>query len=365
MLKSLRPAALLLILASVALTACNFNPTPPTPTVQGFESPTPTSATEEPSRTPSLTPSAPPTVAAIRLASATPSITPPPSTETETATPTEGYYVYRVAQNDTFSGILPRYGYNDFRVVPAILTLNPIIQNENNLPVGQEILIPRMTFTPTPPNYEATVSIMQTLGQVVPGQRLANEQVGQHTVVEGESVNQIAYTYKTTIEIIRDLNPELVFQNCDMSNRSGGPDCNVPIRIGQVINVPLPTPTPTLSPTPSGSETATPTPTYNPPFVVEPPNGGIVSGPVVVQWLSVGILKRDEYYYVEVINRTLGTADTYVTKETMLRLPDSLIPPEGEQHDIELRVVVVRGAGEDYTVIGGVMPSRTFKWQRR
>jgi hypothetical protein len=127
----------------------------------------------------------------------------------------------------------------------------------------------------------------------------------------------------------------------------------------------MPTPTMTLSPTPSGNETATPTPTYSPPFIIYPPNGAIVSGSVLLQWVSAGLLKVDEHYYVEVTNRTASTQYTRVTKDTSLRLPSELVPPEGEEHDIEWRVVVVRGDSETFNVIGGVMPARTFKWRRR
>ena len=361
---TLRRAALVLILLSAVLTACNFNPDPPTPTVEALITPSPF-ATLEVSLTASQTATTAPTVAAIRLSSATPSHTPENPTEMPTPTPTEGPYVVRVNAGDTLFGIIGRFGYVDGRVIPAILTLNPNVPNENSLPVGQDILIPRMTETPTPPNYEATVAIMGTLGVPLPDQLSSNTLVECHTVIEGQSVIDIAEQYDTTLEIISRLNPELIFRNCDFNNRSGGPECSVNIQVGQCVNVPMPTPTMTLSPTPSGNETATPTPTYSPPIVINPPNGAIVSGSVLLQWVSAGLLKADEHYYVEVTNRTASTQYTRVTKDTSMRLPSELVPPEGEEHDIEWRVVVVRGDTETFSVIGGVMPARTFKWRRR
>lgn len=361
---TLRRSLLVLILLSAVLTACNFNPDPPTPTVEALVTPSP-SPTLEVSLTASQTATVAPTVAAIRLSSATPSHTPENPTETPTATPTEGPYVVRVQPGEFLYGIIERFGYTDGRVIPAILTLNPNIPNEESLPVGQDILIPRMTQTPTPPNYEATVSIMGTLGIPLPDQLPANTSFECHTVIEGERVIDIAEQYDTTLEIISQLNPELVFRNCDLNNRSGGPECNVNIQIGQCVKVPMPTPTMTLSPTPSGNETATPTPTYGPPIVIRPPNGAIVTGPVLLEWISAGILKSDEYYYLEVINRTAGTQYTQVTKDTSWQLPSGLIPPEGEEHDIEWLVIVVRGDTETFSPIGGVMPERTFKWRRR
>lgn len=358
-------AALLLTIVSVALTACNFNPDPPTPTIEAFVSPTPAVTLQAISPTPTLSATSPATVAAIRLASATPSGTPPPATETPSPTPTEGPYVVRIQSGDTLFDIIGRFGYTDGRVIPAILTLNPNVPNENNLPVGQDVLIPRMTYTPTPPNYEATVSIMETLGIPLPDRLPSDTEISAHTVTEGQSIIDIAELYNTTIEIISRLNPELVFRNCDFNNRSGGPDCSVIIRPGQSIQIPLPTRTPTLSPTPSGSETATPTPTYSPPITIYPPNGAVITGSVLLQWVSVGMLAADEQYYVEVTDRTANTLYTRVSKDTSLQLPIGLVPPDGAEHSIEWRVVVVRGDGASYTVIGGVMPSRTFKWRRQ
>lgn len=361
---TLRRSALVLILLSAVLTACNFNPDPPTPTVEALVTPSP-SPTLEISLTPSQTATTAPTVAAIRLSSATPSHTPENATETPTPMPTEGPYVVRVQPGDFLFNIITRFGYNDGRVIPAILTLNPNIPNEDSLPVGQDILIPRMTQTPTPPNYEATVAIMATLGIPLPDQLPENTVRECHTVREGESVIDIAAEFNTTLEIISRLNPEISFLGCDFNNRSGGPECRPNIQTGQCVTVPMPTPTMTLSPTPSGSETATPTPTYNPPIIINPPNGAIVSGSVLLQWVSAGLLKADEYYYLEVKNLTAGTIYTQVMKDTSWQLPSGLIPPEGEEHDIEWRVVVVRGDTETFIVIGGVMPERTFKWRRR
>lgn len=361
---TLRRAVLIAIFLSVVLTACNFNPDPPTPTVEVPVTPSP-SPTLEVSLTASQTATTAPTVAAIRLSSATPSHTPENPTETPSAIPTEGPYVVRVSPGDNLLGIIGRFGYTDSRVIPAILTLNPNIPSEDRLPANQDILIPRMTQTPTPPNYEATVAIMATLGIPLPDQLPANTALECHTVREGENIIDIATEYNTTLEIISRLNSEISFLGCDFNNRSGGPECRPNIQTGQCVTVPMPTPTMTLSPTPSGNETATPTPTYNPPIIVNPPNGAIVSGAVMLQWISAGILKSDEYYYFEVNNHTAKTQYTQVTKNTSWPLPVALIPPDGEEHEITWRVVVVRGDTETFSPIGGVMPDRTFKWRRR
>ncbi|MCU0475443.1 MAG: LysM peptidoglycan-binding domain-containing protein [Anaerolineae bacterium] len=263
------------------------------------------------------------------------------------------------------SRILPRFGYLDFSVLRAVRTLNPDV-NVDNLQVGQTILIPRMTFTPSPPGYEATVIMMATLGIRPPDQLAENTELACHTVIEGENIISIADSYNTTLEVLARLNPEIPFTGCDFNNRSGGETCNPTINIGQCVQVPLPTPTPTLSPTPSGNETATPTPTFQPPVVISPPDGVTVSGVVTVQWVSIGVLAADEFYYVEVTDTTLNTRYTQVTKDTSLTLPQALIPTTGQPHAMAWLVTVVRrNPNGGYAPVGGVMPVRQFNWQSR
>lgn len=358
------------MLMSIALSACNFNTEPPTPTVsvpqtataENTASPTPS---PDASPTASLTPSPAPTVERIILITPTPPGTATPTTEPATPTMTPGPYEVTVAPGDTMSSILPRFGYLDFSVLRALREINPDV-NVDNLQVGQSLLIPRMTFTPTPPGYEATISMMATLGIRPPEELAANTQLTCHTVIEGESILSIAESYNTTLEIIARLNPEIPFTGCDFNNRSGGESCNPRINIGQCVQVPLPTPTPTLSPTPSGNETATPTPTFAPPLIISPPDGVTITGAVTIQWISVGVLGADEYYYVEVTDTLLNTQFRQITKDTSLQLPTALIPTDGQIHPIAWVVTVVRrNQGGGYAPIGGVMPVRTFNWQSR
>jgi LysM repeat protein len=350
-----------------ALAACNFTTEPPTPTIESLITPTDADAslTPELTLTPSMTPSPRPTVERVQLVSPTPSGTPQPPPDTETPVPTPGPYEHRVEAGEALFGIIQRYGYTDGRVIDAMRDINPNF-NPDTLQVGQVLLIPRMTMTPTPPNYEATVSMMGTLGIPLPDQLSANTEVECHEVREGETIIDIAEEYQTTLEIISRLNPEIPFRGCDFNNRSGGEGCNVLLQINQCVQVPLPTVTPTLSPTPSGNETATPTPTYPAPMLISPPNGATMLGPVIAQWISVRPLASDEYYYVEVNDLTAGRQFTQVTRDTSLVLPNELIPSDGQVHDFSWQVAVVRrNAGGGYGIIGGVIGTRGFRWQSR
>ncbi|MCU0464720.1 MAG: LysM peptidoglycan-binding domain-containing protein [Anaerolineae bacterium] len=360
---------LMLVALCALLSACNFNIEAPTPTVAVPETPTvagtEASPTAEASLAPSLTPSTAPTVERVVLITPTPEAPIGPPTEPPTLTPTLGPYEVTVAPGDTLAGIVSRFGYRDLSVLRAITTLNPNV-NVDNLQVNQPLLIPRMSPTPSPPGYEATAAMRATLGIRSPDQLAENTELVCHTVIEDENIISIASSYNTTLEIIARLNPEISFSGCDFDNRSGGETCNPSIFIGQCVTVPLPTATPTLSPTPSGNETATPTPTFAAPVVITPPDGVTVSGAVTVQWVSVGVLAPDEFYYVEVTDTTLNTRFTQVTKETSMPLPPALIPSDGQTHAMAWLVTVVRrNAGGGYAPIGGVMSVKTFNWQSR
>ncbi len=252
---------------TASLTACNFNPEVATPTAEGIDVPvnpqpevtlSPTALTP----TVTLTPTFPPTVEVALLESPLPSGTPPPASSTPSPTATLGPYEHVIQAGDTLFAIIQQDGYFDFQVVPDIERLNPSIPDLNNLPVGRTLLIPRQTPTPTPVGMEMTAVIQATLG-ITPVKAVPdNAPIECYTVVEGDDLVSIAENFNTTLEVLKGLNPDLYFPpTCDFNIRSGGPECNVLINIGQCIRVPYPTPTATLSPTPSGSETATPTPT--------------------------------------------------------------------------------------------------------
>jgi len=345
-----------------ALAACNFSPSP-----QGDASPSPEAVLSpslaESSLTPSLTTSPQP-----QVATPTPTPTSLPSSVTPTPSETLGPYEHTVAQNDTLITIIQQYGYTDLSVIAEIVRINDNIPNPDTLPgPGAVILIPRPTATPTPDDSELTRVAQAGTPTAIRITLAVQTAIIQHTVVEGETIVGIAQQYSTTLEVLSQLNPDIPFFGCDFSIASGGPDCNPPLQVGQIVNVPAPTPTPTLSPTPSGSETPTPTPTYRAPMVISPPEGGIaMPAPVRLDWVSVGQLQPNEYYLVQVRDTTSGGEYAQVTRNTSLILPDSLIPTDGQPHVMQWTVRVAFPNDEGvYQPIGGEPPVNTFQWQSR
>lgn len=369
---------LVLILVLIGLSACNFNTNEATPTVDGIIEepinplPQVTDITPSPTASPTLTPT--PTDQAIaQIITQVPTATPPP-TATPQPTETPGPWEYVIKEGETLGYIIQQPPHNypyDPAVIDAVVRLNDNIASADILPpVGSTILIPRPTVEPLETVFNNNSGNTQSSSTRTTRPRVglpAGVQIGQHTIREGETVVAIVQQYGgLTLEIFSQLNPDISFLGCNFSEPSGGPNCSPLISQGQQVNVPLPTPTITLTPTPSGNETATPTPTFRAPNMVSPPAGAVVSGPITLYWDSVGILNPEEYYLVQVIDRTTNTTYPDITKNTFYRLPDSLIPADGEPHEMEWNVTVARANAEGaFAPVGNPGETHTFIWQSR
>ncbi|MBS1253132.1 MAG: hypothetical protein MAG451_02179 [Anaerolineales bacterium] len=106
----------------------------PTPTATTVSTVTPTL---EPTVTLTPTP-IPPTATPTSTPTRTPTATP-------SATPTPEFIPYEVQSGDTLGGIASRFGMS----VAAILAVNPEMDEDTLLQIGQEIRIPAAAITPT------------------------------------------------------------------------------------------------------------------------------------------------------------------------------------------------------------------------
>ncbi|MBZ0283322.1 MAG: LysM peptidoglycan-binding domain-containing protein [Anaerolineae bacterium] len=358
-----------LVLAAL-LAGCNFNsPGELTPTVQNID------PTDTPEATLTLQPSVNATTPSlVQVEEPTETATLAPPTLTLTPTDTPGPYEHTIQENETLGYIVQLYGYTDLSVgtgsiIDLVVVSNPNIPDADSLPgPGNVIFIPRQTATPTPENIETAAVVQATDAASVPNVVLPeNTTITQYIVQNNDTIIGIAQDSNVTLEQIAVLNPELDFFSCNFEIPSGGPNCNVPLQLGQSINLPAPTPTPTLSPTPSGNETATPTPTYVPPMLIYPPEGSVaLPGVFSLQWVSVGVLGSGDMYLVEVRDMTLNSIFFDVTRDTSYLLPDTLIPGDGQIHTINWTVHVARqNAQGQYTPVGGTSEIRSFQWQSR
>jgi len=81
--------------------------------------------------------------------------------------------------------------------------------------------------------------------------------------------------------------------------------------------------------------------------------------------VSVGALEDDEAYLIQLTDATSGESVAFTTRSTQYRLPASLIPTDGQTHDIIWSVsVAVPNANGQFVPIGA-QRSYNFQWQSR
>lgn len=267
-----------------------------------------------------------------------PTFTPPP-TPSETQAPTDTPLPpqeYTVAANDTCLKIAA-----DFEVsFQSIITLNALDPN-CTLSVGQVLLIPQPTPTPTP---QPTATLNANIVTSIPR--------ATYTVNAGDTLQGIANFYGVTVADLMEVN---------------GISDPASIRPDQVLIIPLerrvtPGPTPTATAPP-------PWPAPNQLLPADGQNFAASDGPVTLQWTSVGSLRQDEYYYVEIEDVTCGCAAfrRWPTIETKWIVPDDFRPTDGTVHIYRWTVTTVRQRPDTeaqpvYDPAGAASPHRVFSW---
>ena len=313
--------------------------------------------TQEPAATEvaGTTPTAVTSTAAAPTASPSPS-GPPTATPPPAPTPTLEPYQYTVQAEDTLFYIIQLFGYRDLNVVPEVIQLNGMA-NENDLKVDQVLLIPRQTPTegPTPtPTVEGSEA---TAGPTVDytGCGFDNKCTSPdgkywvHVVQEDDTIALLAYKYGSRVDAIEEAN--------------GFPQFIVP---GQQLNVPiLVTLTPTLTPTGGPDSTATLTPTLSPPSLLGPANGEAIprGDAVILQWVAVHPLAENQYYLVIVRNLAAQEEHRATTRSNSYRLPSGLRPGMGQSGQFEWQVVIVNGNNTEARAISGLGPTWAFTWE--
>ncbi len=245
---------------------------------------------------PTVTPTPVPTATATPIPSATPSPVPSP-------TP----IVHVVQSGETIIYIASYYG----TTAEAIMKANGLDETlARLLRPGQELLIPS-----TGP-----------VGGPVPGSTAQPPQV-IHEVESGETLSSIADEYDTNVEAIM------------AANEMDSPDL---IYVGQQLVVPLMPPTTTPTPSPTPTPTTTPGPPYPAPHLLSPAEGAVLEGEdavILLTWTSVGILRENQVYLVELETPARTVPVTYTTRGTSWRLPSDLWPT-GRRRTLTWRVTV-------------------------
>jgi LysM repeat protein len=263
--------------------------------------PQPVVAVPKATPSPTVTPTPMPTGTPTPIPSATPSPVPSP-------TP----IIHVVQSGETIIYIASYYGTTS----EAIMKANGLDETlARLLQPGQELLIP------------ATGPV----GGPVAGRAAQPPQV-IHEVESGETLSSIADEYDTNVEAIL------------AANELDSPDL---IYVGQELVVPLMPPTATPTPSPTPTPTTTPSPPYPAPDLLSPAEGAVLEGEdavILLTWTSVGILRDNQAYLVELETPARITPVTYTTQGTSWRLPSDLWPT-GRRRTLTWRVTVVQQTG--------------------
>ena len=210
-----------------------------------------------------------------------------------------------------------------------------------------------MTTKP-PPTPEPTDTGTPAPGTPTPG--TVNEVV--YTVQEGDTLSGIAQKFGVPMSRIQERNNIKDIQS---------------LHVGDQLVIPV-APTPTFTPGPgvSSEADATPTPVtmYPPVTLLTPLDREIFIGnsmPILLQWLSSGILQSNELYRVEV-ERPGATPISFRTRATSYHVLTDQFPAPGDPNRVfKWNVVIVRqtSTGENgaptYTLVSPIS-SYSFEW---
>jgi LysM repeat protein len=279
------------------------------------------------------------TITATATETATPQPTP---TETPVYTPTPLPTLEHIVDSgDTLLAIAVRYDVS----IQSILQLNPGLNSQSILSVGQRLFLPQPTPTPSPepsvtlPPEEATRAACDTV---------------VYTVEADDTLGAIADNYNVNPLAIMDFNgksTDTVF-------------------LGEILLIPLCE----RNPTPGPSPTPTPPPPYPAPNLLLPQDGSpfsLADDTITLQWAAVGQLRDNEYYQVSVEDVTEGSGSRRIVdyvKDTKYIVPLTLRPNSSTPHVMRWWVQPVRQAGitpdgdPRYESGGAVSAKRTFTW---
>jgi LysM repeat protein len=269
-------------------------------------------------------------------------------------------------------------GHLSMDVLPLVLELNNLSAPEA-LQVGQTIFVPlpTPTFNPSQPpaasssgggvEVAAAPAENATPTPFLPPTPTLMPGLAWYVVQPNDNMISIMFEFRTTAEVLAQINPEVPFSQCDFQFDTGGPRCTVLLQPGQQFRVPAPSPTPTLSPTPSGSETATPTPTatFNAPSPISPNNRALFRADEIItlRWVTTGMLEPGERYRVTLRDLTADLQFEIETDQLFVLVPADWQGTDARRHEYQWTVSVVNAdrPGElRYTT-----EPRIFSWEGR
>ncbi len=290
--------------------------------------------------TPTARPSMTPTVTASPI---------PTSTLPPTATPTPQLTVYIVRPGDTLSTVAGQFDVS----VAALMEANGL--TGHMIQVGQELVIPVDN---------GSASTSPEAGETREPEATSQPETSIYTVQAGDSLSEIARRFDVSVEALME------------ANGITDPDS---IREGQELVIPggvsvLETPGIGGAPTPTIESLLV----YPAPSLLGPADGREFREeqaelPILLNWLSVGLLGEDEWYsvFLRYVDPEEGEEREIVefTKANSYHVSAELRPPlDSEWHAFEWQVRVVRlietetEDNPEIVPLGRITETRTFLW---
>ena len=259
---------------------------------------------------------------------------------------------YTVQDGDTCGGIADKYSIG----LHAFLAYNNLDENNCLIRVGDKVKIPPPTPTAGP---SPTLPPGVTQQPAAPAEATATLPPQIVVVVRsGDTCGAIALKYRISVDT-------LVQQNNLNS------DCS--LQIGEVLTLTFATAAPSISPTPIVAQTPTPRTGFEAPNLTSPRDGVQITETedvVTLQWLSVGLLKNDEWYIVQVQPSGAITVPIFATKATSIKITRDIFGDLAER-SFAWWVQIKQDLGADavsgehaYTSVSAPSAVRRFTWRR-
>lgn len=230
-------------------------------------------------------------------------ITPVRIIRTPTAVPPTEYVVQ---PNDTCGGIAEKY-----RIPLSTFLQFNALTNDCVIAAGARLRIPAPTATPGP---SPTPEIIEVFGSLPtrPAQIV-------YEVKEGDVCGKIAGDNGIPVS-------QLIQQN--------RLDVTCTIKPGQKLTIVFATATPFVTAAPIVARTPTPVGMYGSPQLLAPVHNSIITttqAAITLEWLTVGLLRPDEWYVVQVQPSNAITVPIFETKASSIKLTEALLNNQPER----------------------------------
>jgi LysM repeat protein len=217
--------------------------------------------------------------------------------------------VYKIVRGDTCGGIAQRFGMS----LPAFQRYNGLNDDTcTSIRIGDTLQIPPPTPTPGP---------TETLSpDYTPPPPPTNAPFGDfdYEVKAGDSCSTIAQQFQITVDA-------LIGQNTDLNQQ-----CL--IRAGQKLKIARSALAPTIPATAYVLQASTPRAGFVAPVVLSPVDNAQIDGETLtLEWITVGTLKANEWYVVQIQPSGAITVPVFETKGTSIRLTEELLGNQPER----------------------------------